>query len=1585
MATIGSIVVAFRANLKELEDGIEDAIDLFDDLSETIDGVSEKLEDASESTVKIKTAVDTSAVKNAARQVRSESEQIEKSSPRLRVQVDREFFSGFARSVKEQTGEISDGFKSFGQNAAQAFRTAGDAAVAVGGVLNGAATSVDGLIASAVRLSSAYGQFSSVIGSAVSSTEEFVVAAGGLGSVFAAVAGNMSAAARLGGAVAGTLASTVAGVATYATVIGVASAATAGLSEESREFAMATAQVVAGIASVTVSSAVMATTFQSVATAILTSKSASEAFTGVLMALGSGVASVAKTIVQNFSTIATVLAVVNVASGRFSQSIARMGAEAESTRNMAERFGSTVDQMKVLGFAADSAGVSMSQLAKAQQAFYTSVGKIKIGQLNTESTKEAKIAFDKLGISIEDLRNKSPQDVFSLVGDRLNEVKDASERTAIAFDLFGKQGGNILPALRGLKEAAVDAARLGTIISKPSFKMLEGVDQSFDRLNEASKNLSQTMMVAFLPLQTGLNNMLADITGGLATALEPMRTLFAAATVPVQVMAEVAGRLINIFLRLVGAVGQFVVATTSTVAIAAAWSALGDVIKAVLVPIEATVSAIQKVASAFASSFTPAVDASASVVEKLVFAAKTFATTIVAAGVSSAIMQSFGIQAGAALAKFAAGLLAVDFVSWGKSLFGILKLATIGITNMAVTAVKNFTLAGISAVANFVTPAVAGIATFITSLTGLSAASMVTGVSMAAAWAIGTAGLTVLLAAGVAVYQNFDKLSEYFSNFSENVKTLFTFEGAAEAAKEVAGAIWKGFMSILSGIGGFVGRIISNIVGAFREIKPPPAIDAARASAEDIIKQRQRTAQSQFDQQRNVQVQFSAMGMGSLAPEVAPPPVEDYTAMASAINRGREEMASLSYEAAAFGSTSKEAVLESQNQFNKLLEQLSKGEINTSQFEEASKRIQKSLRENIDLADVISPEEKQQFLTSLQDASKQAAKAVRDISAGTVVEGTLFPTSDAIKSQADAFKSEYDKQLKDIAARASEGAFGEGEQGKQNMLAAQEDAAREFQRNMDRIGRDTSFADEIRKNLTTAFLDPVGLYEKRLKEIADNQSLSPEEKNRAIEAEQRSFAESAFGRTQGDSLRERRASLDRAIRPDANGRTAIDSVRAGVESRRLQADRAQAAGAQIDPGLQLQIGLDKVNDIFGVAGKSFEQIVAALSPQEFLDYQKAMSEARDATRASVGVEKSSAAKFSDYRQRLLAAVNDGIVTEQEKNKALKKQRQELLSSLGVDISPVEAFEAAVDKISENASILSESEFGSAVDAAKDKLLSALGIAAEPMSDFADLMEDLNEAVKKGKISQQDFAKGSEEARKKLAGSLGIKEDPLISLGRDIAQLENMRNATEEFIDPKTGKRNSRRIFTDAQIDQAIQDKRDAALPGSVDRSAMQAAKDIRTIDRAQFGRTQAEMKKQADAIRKARMSFSARRSALENLQKTSAQKEIEQIEGKPMKTAADNQRIKQLKAMDAEFNERRLSVQADLEEKLKGQFGPDRRGVEGADARSKAGVDTFFRILRGDDNPSLKAQLDTARNTRLIVQAMSEPETAPVVAQLAPR
>jgi hypothetical protein len=1548
VATIGSITVAFSANLSELETGIEEALGFFDDLVESTEELSEKLDAVAEKKINIKATANTEELKQATKDVDGLKENAEKSDAKVKVSADTgdlirslesssDVWSQLSLAFREETRDLSERFSSLGTSASTAFKAVGSAANGLGALFDGTRLSVDGLIAATKRLTEASSGVRSLFESLAGEADVFLTLVGGSGTVLAAFAGSATSAAAVIAAFGASVAYAAVRAVVFRGVLALVRIAASGLSEESRAFVTEWGAVLAGLVSTSAAAAAAAATFSIMSSSLTSASSSASLFAGALAGISNAARQAASAVLSRLQQIIVYFNLASVASGRYSDSLESIGSKAESIRNMADRFGQTTQEMEILTFAAESAGVSMSQLAKASQAFYTNVSKVKIGQLNVDSVQEAKFAFDRLGISINQLRNRSPQEVFSLVSEELLKVKDPADRAAIAFDLFGKQAVNILPALKGLKEAAADAGRLGTATKDIDFKMFEGVDASFDRLKQASGNLAAAMMVAFAPLQTGINNFLADFKGGLVAALGPIRTVMAQATQPIQVILEISGRLINILLRAIGVAVTFIAALADASAIGPAWVALGDVIKGVLNYIEQAIDFAQKVASAFASQMNPAVDESASLFGKLAFAAQAFGTIIVAGGVASAVMQTFGVQAGAALAKFAAGLLKVNFASVFMGLIKAIRVLTFDVVAFATRWVASMIVAGVSALANLLAPFMVTVASVITGNSAMAVSATATGWAMAAAWIVGTLGLAAIAVAIIAVIQNFSTLYDWFSDFGNNIGRLFTWDGLVEAANAVVLAIQNAFLSVFTRIQGFFGRIINNIILAVNGIQMPEKIDAATASVADVVASRKATQGAEY------QAAVSAANMVGMDTSSIEMPAENVDQLTTMLSGAREEMIGLSMEATKFGEAGRKSFLAARADFDKLQQQFADGAVPVSviidesgvrrsetqleAFERRSKEIRDRLRENLNLADVLSPEAIQSSAEDTKKAIDGAVKSAVDIFKGQdlgsdLTTSRLFPSSEAIKEQATSFTQEYADKLREIEARLQRGEFGSGQDAIEAAQNAKDAETTKFNRNMDKIKADVSFASDIRKSLEDAFLSPVQKFQKELKKIQDNKSLTAQEKSLATIMAQQQMVEGAFGKTAGKSLREKEDLLAEASAKDEYGRTAFMSsegsraagdARQAAERNKLDIERRKAAGLDATASQQLQAGADNIADIFNVTGLSMEEIKKKLTPEQFEEYQEAMKKNAEAVKASLGVEKSGAQKIAESRAKLEKAVADGVISEDEKNKVLKKQRDELLSSLGISKTPAQDFEDAVSKIKENAAELSPEELTKGLKAAKDRLLQSLGIPKSPADAAAESLKNLQEAFKKGQITTEEFAKGAMQAKNSLLQSLGIPLDPVQQLG------ERMADLREAF---------AKRLISEEEFMRGQEEARRAMIPG---------------------GEAESPVKK--------------------------FQRDMDAVS-----------RAAEAGLIDPEDAEQRKKVlQAQLQEDLKpalDRLAPDRRAVESSDVRSKAGVDTFFRILRGNDNPSLKAQLEIAKNTKLLADAAAEPLAEPAIVNM---
>jgi hypothetical protein len=112
-----------------------------------------------------------------------------------------------------------------------------------------------------------------------------------------------------------------------------------------------------------------------------------------------------------------------------------------------------------LGRLSDQTGIDISALAGLREVAEqtgTSFGSVETAlvrmlraqDLAIAGHKAQKDAFEQIGISVNDLKSLSPEDLFFQVAEGLNQTDSASEAAATAITLFGKGGAALIPMLR---------------------------------------------------------------------------------------------------------------------------------------------------------------------------------------------------------------------------------------------------------------------------------------------------------------------------------------------------------------------------------------------------------------------------------------------------------------------------------------------------------------------------------------------------------------------------------------------------------------------------------------------------------------------------------------------------------------------------------------------------------------------------------------------------------------------------------------------------------------------------------------------------------------------------------------------------------------------------------------------------------------------------------------------------------------------------------------------------------------------------------------------------------------------------------
>jgi hypothetical protein len=152
------------------------------------------------------------------------------------------------------------------------------------------------------------------------------------------------------------------------------------------------------------------------------------------------------------------------------------------------RTGIGVEALQRLQFAAELSGTSVEGLEKGVKRMTSVVMDADDGL--TESIR----AMDRLGVSMDDVKGKTPEDQLMIFMDALAGVENMGERAALASDVFGKAGTQLLPILRdgskGFRELLGEADKVNGVLSQDLVSGAAKLQDSMGRVGLAIKALA---------------------------------------------------------------------------------------------------------------------------------------------------------------------------------------------------------------------------------------------------------------------------------------------------------------------------------------------------------------------------------------------------------------------------------------------------------------------------------------------------------------------------------------------------------------------------------------------------------------------------------------------------------------------------------------------------------------------------------------------------------------------------------------------------------------------------------------------------------------------------------------------------------------------------------------------------------------------------------------------------------------------------------------------------------------------------------------------------------------------------------------
>ena len=175
---------------------------------------------------------------------------------------------------------------------------------------------------------------------------------------------------------------------------------------------------------------------------------------------------------------------------------------ADETSKLSQRIGVAVKDVAGLQLAFRQAGVG--------DAFATSMAKM------AKSAADGSKAFDAMGISTRaaDGTLKTTRQLLGEVADKMATYQDSAAKSALAQEIFGKSGAQLIPLLnagsKGLDEYDAMAKKLGLTLDENTAKEAEKFNDTLDLIGQGTQGVARQISAQLLPTLTGLAGQFFD-------------------------------------------------------------------------------------------------------------------------------------------------------------------------------------------------------------------------------------------------------------------------------------------------------------------------------------------------------------------------------------------------------------------------------------------------------------------------------------------------------------------------------------------------------------------------------------------------------------------------------------------------------------------------------------------------------------------------------------------------------------------------------------------------------------------------------------------------------------------------------------------------------------------------------------------------------------------------------------------------------------------------------------------------------------------------------------------------------------------
>lgn len=162
---------------------------------------------------------------------------------------------------------------------------------------------------------------------------------------------------------------------------------------------------------------------------------------------------------------------------------------AGALKDMSEKTGASVESLSKISTIAKITGIDIEQVTGAIGKFAQNL------EASGGPTEKFRSALSRVGISTKELQGLDSGAMFLKVAESLNSFSDSAAKSAIATELFGKQGKELLPLINDIGEAG----KLSAKITADQAALADEYGKNLNRLSVSQNTLYKSVTMETLP------------------------------------------------------------------------------------------------------------------------------------------------------------------------------------------------------------------------------------------------------------------------------------------------------------------------------------------------------------------------------------------------------------------------------------------------------------------------------------------------------------------------------------------------------------------------------------------------------------------------------------------------------------------------------------------------------------------------------------------------------------------------------------------------------------------------------------------------------------------------------------------------------------------------------------------------------------------------------------------------------------------------------------------------------------------------------------------------------------------------------